>query len=291
MKVFVLGATGTIGQGIVKAFASNGYRVFGLCRSNEKAKNLLQDEITPVIATAQEVSSWEKYAEESDIIIEALADPKDPNTPFVVQKALLPILQKNKNKLFVYTSGSWIYGDTGKETVTETAPINPATKSKFRNEIEQTYLSVGAIVLRPGYIYGKQGSLTGIWFKAIQDGKVSLSGTGDHFWPMVHVDDLADAYVKAVERFYIARGQIFNIVANNEKVGDCVRAIADLQNYKGEITFYGKASDPFNEALQMSQKLSSQKANFQLNWHPNHRSFVDGVAVYHKSWLSYQQGQ
>lgn len=49
-------------------------------------------------------------------------------------------------------------------------------------------------------ILGKQGSLTGIWFKAIQDGKVSLSGTGDHFWPMVHVDDLADAYVKAVER-------------------------------------------------------------------------------------------
>jgi hypothetical protein len=48
------------------------------------------------------------YAEQSDIIIEALADYTDPTTGSTVQKALATVAEKNKNAVIIYTSGVWV---------------------------------------------------------------------------------------------------------------------------------------------------------------------------------------
>lgn len=39
-KVFILGGTGFIGQGVARAFVRHGYEVSGLARSQDKAKVL-----------------------------------------------------------------------------------------------------------------------------------------------------------------------------------------------------------------------------------------------------------
>ncbi|RUS14323.1 hypothetical protein BC937DRAFT_94000, partial [Endogone sp. FLAS-F59071] len=43
-KVFVLGASGFIGNPVAKAFARAGHQVYGLTRSPKKAAELLKDE-------------------------------------------------------------------------------------------------------------------------------------------------------------------------------------------------------------------------------------------------------
>jgi len=46
--VFIAGASGLIGLSVAKAFKRQGYIVYGLVRSEEKAKALLREEIIPV---------------------------------------------------------------------------------------------------------------------------------------------------------------------------------------------------------------------------------------------------
>ena len=45
MKIFVTGATGYIGFNVAKKFRQNGFKVYGLARSTDKAKKLYKNEI------------------------------------------------------------------------------------------------------------------------------------------------------------------------------------------------------------------------------------------------------
>jgi len=284
VKVFILGASGYIGLPVARKFASKGYTVYGLVRSNEKAKQLIQEEIIPVIGKAQDTATWIKYAQESDIIIDLVADHQDPSASATIQKELIPLAQ-NKSKTVIYTSGIWVYGSS-KEVVTETTPLNPPRIVQWRPAAEKNYTDAGAIVLRPGCVYGKQGSLTGIWMKGVHDKKVVIPGDGNNYWSFVHVDDLADGYVKVAEN-PSAKGQAFNFTSSYEKVGDCVKALIESQGLKLDIT-YVPAADPFSEALALDAKIDNGKVRFQLGWNPTHTTFVNGAAHYYKTWESYQ---
>ncbi|KAG9289925.1 hypothetical protein G9A89_010231 [Geosiphon pyriformis] len=75
----------------------------------------------------------------------------------------------NQQKLtYIYTSGLWIHGDNISEIVTENTPLNniPPFLS-WRVPIEQKVISssnFNGIVICRGIIYGKSGSLAGLWF-------------------------------------------------------------------------------------------------------------------------------
>ncbi|MCH7973786.1 MAG: NAD-dependent epimerase/dehydratase family protein [Bacteroidetes bacterium] len=45
MKIFVTGATGYIGFNVANKFRQNGFKVYGLTRSTDKAKKLYKNEI------------------------------------------------------------------------------------------------------------------------------------------------------------------------------------------------------------------------------------------------------
>jgi len=286
-SVFVIGATGFIGNSVAAHFVSNGYNVHGLCRSEEKAKLLLNQEISPVIGKAQEPSTWEKVAESCDIIIESLSDFQDQTSCVTVQKVLLDILSKHKHKTVIYTSGVWVYGAT-KGPTDENSVTNPVALVGGRVGIEQAYLKAGAIVLRPGCVYGRKGSLTGMWFGALTGGKGEFRGRKeDWYWSTVHVDDCGDVFVKAAQKG--VKGEIYNVVSQTENVNDILRDAAHVIGYKGAITIVD-AADPFNEALALSQgHISSAKARLALGWIPKQAPIRIGIEKYIKSWRSYQK--
>src|SRR4029450_1243631 len=105
-------------------------------------------------------------------------------------------------KTFLYTSGVWVYGSTGDQPADETTPLTPLHLVAWRPAHEQMVLSatnVRGIVFRPGCVYGKPGSLTAAWFEGASKGDLSVVGDGKNRWAMVHVDDVAEAYVRAAE--------------------------------------------------------------------------------------------
>ena len=72
------------------------------------------------------------------------------------------------------------------------------------------------IIIRPGAAYGKR-----LWFEAVIKGELCGIGSKDVRWSMAHVDDLADSYVRAVDRAELIQGQILNIVNNqSESMGE-----------------------------------------------------------------------
>jgi nucleoside-diphosphate-sugar epimerase len=108
----------------------------------------------------------------------------------------------------------------------------------WRPSIEQTIVKsnlINGIVIRPGGVYGKSGGLTALWFEGAIKGELCGIGSKDVRWSLVHVDDLADSFVRAVERAELVGGQIFNIINNqSESVGDILDAVARITEYKGK---------------------------------------------------------
>jgi len=280
-RVFILGASGFIGSHVAQAFRREGYQVTGLTRTEEKAKVLRSNEINAIVGKAQDSKDWEAAAEHSDIIIEAISDFQDQKTPSLVLAVLERIAKKYPGKLIIYTSGVWVYGSNSK-IVDENDKLNPATLVKGRENIEKAYTDFGGVVVRPGCVYGKQGSLTTQWATALKSGKADFPGTGNHSWTMVHCNDLADAYVKIAQKKNSLKGEVFNITAKSEIIRNCIEALAAVIGYKGEIKFHLPA-DPFSECLAIDQHFSNQKAKSILGWNPKHPSFVEGAEQYYNA--------
>jgi nucleoside-diphosphate-sugar epimerase len=286
----VLGATGFIGGGVARAFAIRGYTVTALARTEEKAKQLRTQEITPIVGKAQEPKTWEAAALAADIIVEALADYQDHSTASIVQKALIEILSKHKNKVVIATSGVWVYGTTT-HPVDENSPGNPPDIVKGRVPWENTHLSAGVIVVRPGLLYGYQGSITASLFKQLKEGKSGEfpgHANAEIYWSTIHLDDLSDAYVRIAERGLSLRGELFNLVSQAENLKGILHGIARAANFKGEIKFV-EPKDPFSTALALSQEyVSNAKAKHLLGWSPNKPSLLAGADKYYRTWESLQ---
>jgi len=289
-SVFILGATGFIGNGVAKSFVSHGYNVSALARTEEKAKQLQQQEITPVLGKAQEPKTWESAALSADIIVEILADYQDQSTATTVQKALIEILSKHKNKIVIATSGVWAYGTTT-HPVDENSATNPTPLVGGRVVWENIHLAAGVIVFRPGVLYGYQGSITSSWFKQFKEGKSGEFpgyANAEPYWATIHLDDLSDAYVRAAERGSSIRGQLFNLVSQAENVRDALQAVARAAHFKGEIKFV-EPKDPFSVALALSQQhISNSKAKHVLGWSPKKQSLLAGAEHYYRTWESLQ---
>jgi len=280
-RVFVFGVSGYIGGAVARHFASRGYQVYGLVRTEEKAKVLRRQEIVPVLGKAQEPSGWIKEAEAADIIIEAMADYQDYTSGGIVQKVLIELASKHKDKTIIYTSGVWIYGETT-EFADEKSPVNPPDLVKTRVATEKAYSDAGVIIVRPGCVYGHEGSLTGGIFQSLKAGKAEFSGR-EHgpYWATVHVDDLADAYLLVSQKGESLRGQTFNLVSQSESIGEVVHAAAKVAGFKGEIKFV-EPKDPYSVCLALSQKhISGGKARTTLGWNPTHPPLLGAVEKYY----------
>ena len=67
MKVFITGATGFIGLAVGQAFARAGYEVYGLCRSEAKARLLAREEIRPVPGDLSRPETWAEAAAQATV--------------------------------------------------------------------------------------------------------------------------------------------------------------------------------------------------------------------------------
>lgn len=288
-KAFILGGTGLIGFGIAQALESKGWTVYATARSEDKAKLLSKNEITPVITVAKETKNWEHIAASCDVIIEALAEYSDPETVPIVQKTLQAIAKKDSTKLVIYTSGCWIYGNgDGKNAVDENTTVTPLPIVAARPAIEKSYLDFGAIVVRPGCVFGRGGSLTASWFKAVSEskGEIILPGDEQTNWAMVHVTDLSELYALVAEKGHSFRGHIFNGITSHSNVKHAVEAVAHALNVKATVKFVAP-QDPFSQALAIHSLASSQKARTLLGWNPKKPTFEASIPTLAASWKSH----
>jgi len=71
MQVFVTGATGYVGSSVATAFRRAGHRVWGLTRTEAKARRLAQQEIEPVVGDLGDPKTYGDVAAECAVLIHA----------------------------------------------------------------------------------------------------------------------------------------------------------------------------------------------------------------------------
>lgn len=227
-------------------------------------------------------------------MIHAMIDYSDPQgTDLTLFETLGEVSKASPAKrLFIYTTGCSSYGKVPQRLIDERTSGNPEHALFFRMGLEEKLFAHDApglrrVVVRPGFIYGKDGltSMSGNWFAmgeaAAKSGEtITFHGDQDKGWSWVHVSDLADAYLKIAEQPFLD-GEVF-CLANEQQPRslDVMRACLSAAGYSGEIAFGPlDESDPTSTWADQNEFITSAKARRVLGWMPLHLDILDDAPI------------
>ncbi|TFK49591.1 NAD(P)-binding protein [Heliocybe sulcata] len=304
MKVLVLGASGFIGLPVAQALVRAGHSVYGVTRSAAKAKQLAAEEIIPIVAEVAKPDTWISHVPTADVVIDAVGGMEIKTLSDSVLQAVSQAAKARRPSFapklsYIYSSGTWVHGDSRTEVVTDTTPCtNPMPLVAWRVDQENRVVSdpnVNGIVIRPALLYGRSGSLLAPLFEGASKGKVAWYGrTGSRF-SMIHCDDLADLYVRAAENAQLIAGKVFDAANDFTESGDDVlNKLVEVSGAKGPAEWI-EPENPYHEALNCTSLLRPYLARALLGWQPRKPGFVDGLATYYAAWQAaagtWQQSQ
>lgn len=293
MRVFVTGASGYIGFAVAEALARAGHHVLGWVRSKEKAAKVASAEVEPVFGSIDDTALRQAALSCSALVHCAMDSTRER---LQIDRAMVEILisiarEAGAPRVLLYTSGVWLYGDTGDGVVDETSPLDPMDYVSGRDLTEKIVLEatrdgLRTIVVRPGCVYGGPGGMTGDWFEsAVKEGAARIVGDGNFRWSWIHLHDLADLYVRAVESPW--GGEIFNATDRSRfTILDCARAASLAAGAGGKVKVIPLEEEEkaYAHCLVLNQHVDSSKAVRMLGWQPRHGGFVDGVSRYCVAW-------
>lgn len=308
MKVFLTGATGYIGSVIAEKLLLSGHQVTSLARSESSASALRSKNIGVIYGDLQDLDVLAKAAGESDGVIHAgfkqsehgFADAMAAEREVVL--ALIHGLGDSA-KPFIYTGGTGMLGDTDSTVFDEKTPdrFKPGEGAGDTSEMRRAGMErmetesrvlaakgVRGIVLRPPNVYGRSnghGLISFLMFFGQKIGAVAYADfSAGHLWSFVHVDDLADLYVLALEKS--SGGELY--YASSES-GIPTRALAEAISRgigtEGRTAGLSMAEltelfdNPFmSEFWSWNNQSSAEKARRLLGWEPTHMQMPEEIA-------------
>jgi nucleoside-diphosphate-sugar epimerase len=294
MKVFLTGGSGYIGSTVALALKKAGHDVLALVRDEAKGQALKKAGIKLVKGDLANPAGYAGAAWGRAAFVNVAQD-YSPNGVELDKKTITSakdLLRGQVGATLIYTSGCWVQGAT-EGVADETVPLRPARAVAWRPAHEQLALEtakdgIRSVVVRPAIVYGGKGGLPGMFFgTALKHGAAQTIGDGANHWPMVHVDDLAELYVRLVER--APAGAVFNAAdASRLTQREIAEAASRAAGKDGKVAAQQPDGSPFHEALLLDQRISSEKARNDLDWRPRHESFAAEADAIFKAWQSAQ---
>lgn len=297
MKVFLTGATGYIGGTVARRLVEQGHHVRGLTRSAHTLPELAKLGVDPVLGSLDDNRILAEEAREADAVINA-ADSDHVESMNTFVEALV-----GTNKPLLHTSGSSIVGETSngelqEQTYTEEdvwpgSTWVPDPEKASRVAIDRLALAastqgIRSVVLCNTLIYGTG---TGIHKDSVQvpllvntarsTGTARHVGPGKNIWSHVHVEDVADLYVRALEgaapgSFYFAENgessfkEITSAIATSLGLG-----LPEAYDIESAIAEWGYPRAVF--ALGSNSRVRGT-ARADLGWAPAHDSVTEWIA-------------
>ncbi|AZA82559.1 epimerase [Chryseobacterium lactis] len=287
-KILITGVTGYIGGTIAQKLLKKNYSVKGLIRNENQAEALKLLGIEPIVGSIHD----EIFLKEAVADVDAVMHNADSADDAYAADSFVNILQ-NTGKTLIFTSGSAIFG--GKENgegnnfvFTEDIPLNPRLEMASRvliNEyiLQSSQKNIRSIVIVPTMVYGEGLGLKkdSIQIPALlnfskEKGHGVFFGKGENIWSNVHIEDLADLYVLALEKaqagslYYAENGSstLKNIAENMSKKYDLQPARS--LNVQEAVNRFGPAGGYFGFAS--NSLCSASKAKEELGWNPQYDS-------------------
>jgi nucleoside-diphosphate-sugar epimerase len=289
MKVFVTGASGFIGGAVANRLLAAGHAVTGLVRDEAKAALVAAQGITPVVGTLDDTALLSVTALQADAVVNAASSDHRPAI-----EALIAGLA-GSGKPLLHTSGSSLVGDQAMgepsdRVFDEATPITPEPDKAARVALDRLVLGapgVRSVVLCNTLIYGnslgapaQSVQIPALLRQARKSGIVRTVGRGLNRWSNVHIADVADLYVLALDK--AAAGTFLYVESGEAAFGDIGRAMgarlglpAEPWTAEAAVAEWGREMAVF--ALGSNSRVRGQIAR-DWGWQPKQSSVTDWIA-------------
>ncbi|HUF18242.1 MAG TPA: NAD-dependent epimerase/dehydratase family protein [Thermoanaerobaculia bacterium] len=291
MHVFLTGGTGYIGSAVARHLLQHRHQVTVLARPGSDSASLeslgasvLRGELAGLPELRSKIESHDAF------IHAAMSGGTDASDN---DRTAIEVFGAMPRGVFVYTSGVWVFGNTGHSQITEDSPVNPLPIVAWRPAHEELVVSASSsdlrtAVLRPGCVYGARQSLLSGWFSAIEKGEpVQLVGDGQNRWSMIEIQDLAACYGLILES---GEDGIFHATDDTD---DSLQTLAEAtigaarSNVGIEYVPLEKARETmgaFADALAVDQRVGSDRTRARLGWTLAVPEYIDSVRRQWSEW-------
>lgn len=288
-EVLVTGGAGYVGAVLVPKLLKQGYRVkvLDLYLYGEHVLDEVKDHplLEQVKGDIRDRSLLERLLIGTDAVIHLACISNDPS--FELDPALgrsinydafvtlVEVAKLRGVRRFIYASSSSVYGIKEEENVTEDLPLQPLTDySKYKALCEEVLLKERApgfvtLILRPATVCGYSPrlrldlSVNILTNQAINNKTVTVFG-GEQKRPNIHIQDVSDLYVSALEWPDDAiDGKTFNAGYENHKVIEIAEMVRNVVGEDVDII-----TTPTDD--HRSYHISSDKIKQELGFSPKH---------------------
>ena len=301
MKVFITGVTGYIGSAVAEELLRAGHEVSGLTSSEGKVAELERAGVRPVVGDLGDPGSWRPAAARAEGLVHTAFD-YGAGDPVALDRLAIDALlsaagEGAGRRVFAYTSGVWVLGNTGDGPMDEDAtPTAPFEIVAWRVAHEQAVLDsagkggwrVTPAVIRPGVVYGERRGLMSRFFQsAAEQGASTYIGDGANRMALVHRDAAARLYREVVEQgadgvFHAVDGAPISMAEVAEAAGRAAGATQEPRSVPLEEA--RKELGPVADALCLDQVVAAPRAREVLGWRPRFASFREGAEPAFREW-------
>ncbi|MDB5856412.1 MAG: NAD(P)-binding protein [Ramlibacter sp.] len=293
MNLFVTGASGYIGGTVAARMLAAGHSIRGLVRDAAKGELLEAAGIRPVLGDLDDTAVLTREAGRADGVINTA------NADHAASVRALIAALAGSGKALIHTTGSSVVGDDAhgeslseaifdEDTPFTVAPMKQARRNLDLEVLAAASRGVRGIVICPSLVYGVGRGLNPssiqipfLVDQARQHGAVRIVGTGVNRWSNVHIDDLADLYLLALERapagaLYFAENgeasfaEIGAAIAARLRFGpvESVPAATAAEAWGAARAYYTFGSN---------SRVRAKRARRELGWTPHQASAVEWI--------------
>ena len=284
MHLFVTGATGYVGSRLVTALLMRGHRITAMVRHYDAGERLTKIGVETVLGDLARMDAHTPVLQNVDGIVHTAFTHGGDWFEAVEQerKAVSSMIDaiEFRNKLLIITTGTGVLGDTGLTPVSDEFGGQEGFPGRVRLAVEDDVLAAhsqgklrGIIIRPPLLVHGYGGSqfLPRLVAAARESGVSGYLHDGSNRLSSVHVDDLVDLYVRAVESG--SSGQIYNSVGDAIALKHLAEAIAvgNPSTIAKSVSFE-EASTAWGEfpafLLGLNNHPLGDRARSELGWNP-----------------------
>ena len=248
MKIFLTGNNGYVGKVMAKMLYEKNYEVIG-CDSEIFPQEFIKSKDSCVKHIKKDIRDITKDDLKNCFAVIHLAglsnDPLGAINPsltneinFLATIRLAKLAREVGVKRFIFSSSCSNYGYSEK-FLDETSSLEPITeyaKSKVKSEQELLKLTnehFSPVMLRNATVYGISPNqrldlvVNNLVGSAVSKGKIQILSDGTAWRPLIHVEDMSNAFIKILEaKKQKIHGQVYNV--GNTEENFRVKDIADM---------------------------------------------------------------
>jgi nucleoside-diphosphate-sugar epimerase len=277
MRIALLGATGVLGRPVVARLLERGHEIAAIVRdpvrlaAHPRVHAIRGDILDPstLLAPLAECDAVLHLA----TVIPRTGTQSDWSANDRVRREgtwnLLDAARRGGRPRYVQQSVAMLLAGPRDLIADEDAPLQPSPRLESARDMEHAVRESDLpwVILRGGAFYGGTSDRMEHLNRLAREGRLTVPGDGGDYISLVHVEDMADAVVRAAESDLA--GEVFNVVDDHPVT------YRELYEFVARVNA-APAPARFGPPLLASFRVSNARARRMLGWKPSFPDFRAG---------------